>query len=276
MAYYRTLHLSFWTDAKVDDDFTPEDKYFYLYLLTNPSTNLVGCYEISAKQMVKETGYNEDTVFRLLKRMEEVHGVARYDKRTKEVLILNWHKYNWTKSPKFIAAAEKEAKSIKSDTFREYMHTVLLPYIYGSDTSVTVSVSVTDINNLNNLDNLNSIDNLGLSNKDNSLVTEKEKNRTVFEEDSEPYNAAQYLAKSIAKNFPQLKEPTEADKQRWAADFDKCNRIDGYDWDRIADVLKFSQQSQFWRKNIRSGSKFREKFDRLLIEMEDAKKHGKH
>lgn len=276
MAYYRTLHLSFWTDAKVDDDFTPEDKYFYLYLLTNPSTNLVGCYEISAKQMVKETGYNEDTVFRLLKRMEEVHGVARYDKRTKEVLILNWHKYNWTKSPKFIAAAEKEAKSIKNDTFREYIHTVLIPYIYGIDTSVTVSVSVTDINNLNNLDNLNSIDNLGLSNKDNNLETEKAKKRTVFEEDSEPYKAAQYLAKSIAKNFPQLKEPAEADKQRWAADFDKCNRIDGYGWDSIADVLKFSQQSQFWRKNIRSGSKFREKFDRLLIEMEDAKKHGKH
>ena len=276
MAYYRTLHLSFWTDAKVDDDFTPEDKYFYLYLLTNPSTNLVGCYEISAKQMVKETGYNEDTVFRLLKRMEEVHGVARYDKRTKEVLILNWHKYNWTKSPKFIAAAEKEAKSIKNDTFREYIHTVLIPYIYGIDTSVTVSVSVTDINNLNNLDNLNSIDNLGLSNKDNNLETEKAKKWTVFEEDSEPYKAAQYLAKSIAKNFPQLKEPAEADKQRWAADFDKCNRIDGYGWDSIADVLKFSQQSQFWRKNIRSGSKFREKFDRLLIEMEDAKKHGKH
>ena len=32
MATFRSIHLTFWTDSKVDDDFTPEDKYFYLYL----------------------------------------------------------------------------------------------------------------------------------------------------------------------------------------------------------------------------------------------------
>ena len=40
MAIYRNVQLSFWTDNKVEDDFTPEDKYFYLYLLTNPQTGL--------------------------------------------------------------------------------------------------------------------------------------------------------------------------------------------------------------------------------------------
>ena len=40
MAVYRSVHLSFWTDNKVEDDFTPEDKYFYIYLLTNPQTNI--------------------------------------------------------------------------------------------------------------------------------------------------------------------------------------------------------------------------------------------
>ena len=70
--------------------------------------------------------------------------------------------------------------------------------------------------------------------------------------------------------------PTEKDKQRWAADFDKCNRINKRSWDDIADVLHFSQKNTFWRKNILSGKKFREKYDRLLIEMtEEAKKNGK-
>lgn len=27
MAIYRNVQLSFWTDNKVEDDFTPEDKY---------------------------------------------------------------------------------------------------------------------------------------------------------------------------------------------------------------------------------------------------------
>ena len=62
MAQYRLVQLSFWTDSKVIDDFTPEDRYFYLYLMTSPHTNLSGCYEISLKQMSDETGYSKETV----------------------------------------------------------------------------------------------------------------------------------------------------------------------------------------------------------------------
>ena len=40
MATYRQIYISFWSDTKVCDDFTPEDKYFYIYLLTNPHTNM--------------------------------------------------------------------------------------------------------------------------------------------------------------------------------------------------------------------------------------------
>ena len=101
MAIYRTVSMSFWTDSKVIDDFTPEDKYFYLYLFTNPHTNLAGCYEISIKQIASETGYSRETVDNLIKRLETVHDVLRYSSKTKEILLLNWHKYNWTSSEKF-------------------------------------------------------------------------------------------------------------------------------------------------------------------------------
>ena len=73
MAIYRTVSLSFWTDSKVTDDFTPEDKYFYLYLFTNPHTNLAGCYEISVRQMAYETGYIKETIERLIDRFKNVH-----------------------------------------------------------------------------------------------------------------------------------------------------------------------------------------------------------
>ena len=83
MAIYRNVQLSFWTDNKVEDDFTPEDKYFYLYLLTNPQTNICGCYEVSYSQMTRQTGYNKDTINRLLDRFEKVHGMIKYCKETK-------------------------------------------------------------------------------------------------------------------------------------------------------------------------------------------------
>lgn len=121
MAIYRNVQLSFWTDNKVEDDFTPEDKYFYLYLLTNPQTNLCGCYEVSYSQLTNQTGYNKDTINRLLNRFENVHKVIRFNKNTKEILILHWYKYNWSKSEKTLTGVENVAKHIKCDVFRDYI-----------------------------------------------------------------------------------------------------------------------------------------------------------
>lgn len=149
MATYRTVHISFWTDPKVDDDFTPEDKYFYLYLLTNPHTNICGCYEISMKQMVRETGYNEDTVKRLLQRMEFTHNVIQYDPCTKEVYIPKWGKYNWFNSKDTMAGVAKVVSCIKSERFREAIIQGPLMGVYtppqgGGGTSDTVTVTDTD------------------------------------------------------------------------------------------------------------------------------------
>lgn len=146
MAIYRTISMNFWTDSKVVDDFTPEDRYFYLYLFSNPHTKLCGCYEISLNQMSNEIGYNRDSVMRLIERFEKVHNVIRYSPETKEILLLNWHRYNWTKSDKCRTAISREISEIKNPSFHDYMievfngnHTVSIGYQYPMDTSVTVT-----------------------------------------------------------------------------------------------------------------------------------------
>lgn len=121
MAVYRNIYLSFWTDSKVDDDFTPEDKYFYLYLLTNPQTNICGCYEISYGQARRCTGYSKETIERLLERFETVHNVIRFNPKTKEVLLLNWNKYNWSSSEGALIGIENVAYHIKTLEFRNYV-----------------------------------------------------------------------------------------------------------------------------------------------------------
>lgn len=150
MAIYRNVSMSFWTDSKIADDFTVEDRYFYLYLFTNPHTNLCGCYEISTKQISWETGLSVAKVKNLIKRMCETHNVIRYCEETKELLILNWHKYNWTSSEKFRKPLSKEILNVKSTLFRDYLtdvfngnDTVSIGYLYPTDTTVTVSVTDT-------------------------------------------------------------------------------------------------------------------------------------
>ena len=154
MARYRTIQMDFWTDRAIIDDFTPEDRYFYLYLLTNPHTNLAGCYEFSFKQAAVELGYDMTSVMPLIKRFEGTHDILRYSEATKEVLLINWHRYNWTSSEKFRAHLKQQIEQVKDLNFKDYLlalfnceDTVSIPYPYGMDTSVTVTVNNTSINN---------------------------------------------------------------------------------------------------------------------------------
>lgn len=136
MANFRNINMSFWEDGKVVDDFTPEDKYGFLYCMTNPHTNLCGCYEVSIRQISREMGYTEDAVIHLLKRLDSMHNVIRYDAKTKELLIVNWAKYNWSDSDKLNKPLLAEIRKIKSDSFRVYLvelynsrKTVTEPYV---------------------------------------------------------------------------------------------------------------------------------------------------
>ena len=192
MAVYRNVHLSFWTDNKVEDDFTPEDKYFYMYLLTNPQTNICGCYEVSYSQMTRQTGYNKDTVMRLLERFENVHKIIRFDKNTKEILILNWYKYNWNKSEKTLTGVENVAKYVKSAEFKKYIFDVIKSIkndtpIVGHVCPIQASVSDTDINNIyinNKRDIVNTSKNININNNIlDELITE--------------FNISNYLLDSI-------------------------------------------------------------------------------
>lgn len=161
MAIYRQIYMSFWTDQKVDDCFAPEDKYFYLYLLTNPHTNLCGCYELSQRQLTQETGLEMETIHQLLDRLQKTLNVIRYDPETHEVLLLNWHRYNWTRSEKLVKAIKESIGYVKNKAFKNYLLEILgsngekvpypyptdrvsIPYLNPIDTSVAAAESVSD------------------------------------------------------------------------------------------------------------------------------------
>src|SRR5210317_564701 len=106
MATYRHVQTGFWQDPFVLD-LTPEEKYFYIYLLTNSKTRQCGCYEIPMKVIELETGYNRETVEKLIDRFVDYERI-KYSIPNKEVLLLNWFKYNGSKSPKVLKCIEKE------------------------------------------------------------------------------------------------------------------------------------------------------------------------
>ena len=121
MGIKRIVDTSFWTDGKVDD-FSPEDKYFMLYLLTNPFTTQLGIYEISIKQVAFQMGYSQDAVKVLLERFEHKYDIIRFSRDTNEVAIKNFLRHSIMKGGAPVRdCLVKELKKVKNKELVEWV-----------------------------------------------------------------------------------------------------------------------------------------------------------
>ena len=72
MAKNRIINTKFWTDNFVLNELNPIDKLVYLYLITNPYTDICGIYELPIKIMAIETGIERENLEKvILPRFEE-------------------------------------------------------------------------------------------------------------------------------------------------------------------------------------------------------------
>ena len=240
MAIYRQVKMSFWTDPLVSDNFSAEDKYFFLYLLTNLHTNLCGCYEVSKTQVAKEMGYSEETINAVIDRFENKYNLIRYDKKTYELLILNWSKHNWTESPKFRKLVEKEIESIKDKEFKEYLTGIFNGEDAGiypistsdtvsevPDTSLLVSISNTTVNSSNSNNDIN----LG------NVNTEKEVKKRVRKkyEDTPEFEA-------FWNAYPKVKQKSKQEAREAFAKVDVPLQT-------LLDALEIQKRSHDWQKD---------------------------
>lgn len=134
MSIYRSIQVSFWEDV-FTLKLTPEEKYFYLYLLTNPKTTQCGIYEIPKKIMEVQTGYNQETVEKLIKKFIEYEKIL-YSPETNELMVQNWFKYNCTKSPSVHACIERELNQVQNKDFIEKYLALCKAFEYISDYSI--------------------------------------------------------------------------------------------------------------------------------------------
>lgn len=96
MAIKRIVSTEFWTDKKVVEQFTPEDKLFFLYLLTNPHTTQLGIYSFIPKVAAFEIGYSKDTVLSLIERFER-YEIIMFSNSSGEIAVKNYLKHSIVK-----------------------------------------------------------------------------------------------------------------------------------------------------------------------------------
>ncbi|MFJ2044548.1 hypothetical protein ACIOBL_13125 [Paenibacillus taichungensis] len=106
----------------------------------------------------------------------------------------------------------------------------------------------------------------------------RKKVKRVYEEGDTFLKMANYLKEKIdgfAEAEGVLHLTKRSNMQTWADDFRLLVEVDGQeDKNLIRDVMDWLPKSVFWRKNVLSGSKFREKFGTLVLEMRSDKAKG--
>ena len=80
------------------------------------------------------------------------------------------------------------------------------------------------------------------------------------------------LHNTIVERYPHL-----AGKFNFESDceeMNKLNRLDGWSYEQIEYIAKWSQQDDFWKQNILSVQKLRKQFDKLVIKVKSNKNMG--
>lgn len=194
MGIKRIVDMGFWTDGKVDE-FSPEDKYFMLYLLTSPYSKQLGIYEISIKQAAFQMGYSVDAVNVLLDRFETKYGMIIFSRETNEIAILNYLRHSIVKGGKPVEdCIKKEMALVKNRSLLDAVFSHLHEIINRSPDSVndTVKKIVSEyIENNNKNEKKNDDDNEGENDNDNERIVD-ESYHDSYPESSTPTPAPLY------------------------------------------------------------------------------------
>ena len=160
MGIKRVVDTDFWYDDKVLEVFSPEDKLFMLYLLSNPHTTQLGIYKITKKSMAFEIGYSPEAISVLIDRFQNSYRLIRYSERTKEVAIKNYLRHSIIKGGKPVEdLLRKEIIAVKDKSLLQFVYDEISGCDNLNETvkKVLDSLNVNDIQNENDNDNDNDV-----------------------------------------------------------------------------------------------------------------------
>lgn len=108
MGRQRTVDdANFWRSPQVAD-LTQEDKATLLYLLTSPSSNIIGVYPIVARISAAEMGWTAEQFLPVVQRLGD-KGLVSFDEPTSYVWVRTWWQHN---SPQMALAPKLRGKTL--------------------------------------------------------------------------------------------------------------------------------------------------------------------
>ncbi len=143
MAKQRYVSTHFWRDTYIDG-LDPSEKLLFLYLLTNPETNICGIYEIPLRVVSSDTGFDTEMIrkmFAKLERSKRLYYIDGWVIMTKMVL------HQTVNNPKIKAAIEREFATVPQ-AIVDAMDRLSIPYPYLTDRKLHFNLNLDSNSNL--------------------------------------------------------------------------------------------------------------------------------
>ena len=254
MGIKRIVDVNFWNDDKVLDYFSPEDKLFMLYLLTNPHTTQLGIYAINKKHIAFEIGYSIEAVNVLLERFENKYKMIKYSNETKEIAIKNYLKHSIIKGGKHVEdLLNKEIKQVKDKSLLGYVFSNLKDYDGLNETIKKI------INNINDNENEIQNDNDNENEKSYPLSYNDTCHDTIKADNFIIKQVIDYLNERVGSNY-KSNTPKTRDKI-------KARINEGFvleDFKKVIDIKFIEWKGTEFEKYLRPETLFGTKFESYL------------
>lgn len=99
-----------WGDSKLEE-LSDSDKLFWIYLLSNDSTNLCGYYILPSRSVLADLGKTKEQKEKHLAVLSDL-GLIEYDTKSQALLIKNYLKYNTLRGANQYKAVAAQVKII--------------------------------------------------------------------------------------------------------------------------------------------------------------------
>jgi len=240
MAIKRVISTGFWSDDKVIDNFSPEDKYFMLYLLSNPHTTQLGIYELNSKQAAFELGYSVEAVKVLMDRFQNKYGIIKRSEQTNEIAIANYLRHSIIKGGKPVEdLLKKELLKIKDRSLINFSFNRIKKYNDLNETVIKIVESF-----MNDNDNDNEIQNDNDNDNDDSFTV-----RGTNRQENINYQQIADMYNDTCASFPRLTSISDSRKRAIRA------RLKTYSVGDFATLFQKAEDSDFLKgKNNRDWS----------------------
>jgi hypothetical protein len=263
MAKFRQIQTNFWSNTYIQEEMTAEDKYFYLYLMTNEFTTQIGIYPITKKQMSFDLGYSLESVQALLQRFETYHKLIKYDTETREIILLKWAENNLNLGGKPVQdLIKKEISQVKNKEFLFLMfencpENSLKNFIASllqenkKDNNInnsyeSLDASLNDTGAINNKEEIINNNNNNINNLENIIKDQEQKEKVVVNSNGAlQQEIKMLLGVRKIKPYDIIKLNKSIERIKFVIDFcNKNNKADGYLFKALKDDWELKEVQQ--------------------------------